>query len=88
MSAAAALVAFAVAVFGFAGATGASTTQNAAFVVSGITILIGIAAGLVAAALATAGSRKRGLRWALGNFLVGLVCAALLLMAGLHNMEP
>jgi hypothetical protein len=87
VSAAAALVAFAVAVFAFAGATGASTTQIAAFVVSGITILIGIAAGLVAA-LATAGSRKRGLRWALGNFLVGLVCAALLLMAGINNMNP
>ena len=88
VSAAAPAVAFVSAFLGFAVATGASTTQVAAFIVSGIASLIGIVAGLLAETLPADAVRKRGRGWALANFLVGLLCFGLLLMAGLHNMEP
>jgi hypothetical protein len=70
VSAAAPAVAFVSAFLGFALASGASTSQNAAFVVSGIAILVGIVAGLLAETVPAPAVRKRGRRWALVNLLV------------------
>jgi hypothetical protein len=87
LSAFAALTTLVSAVLGLAVAGGASTAQVAAFVVTGISSLVGIAAGLAAALLAGHGKRRRGLRWAGANVLVGLAGFALTLLAGLHNMD-
>lgn len=66
--------------------SGASTAQRAAFIVTWCSILIGIAAGLVGAFASETALRKVPLRWAAANFLVGLACFALELLAAVDNM--
>jgi hypothetical protein len=63
-----------------------STAQGAAFAVTAGSILTGIAAGLATALASDIGTRRKVLRWTAANVGVGLVCAAIELIAALNNM--
>jgi hypothetical protein len=63
-----------------------STEQGAAFAVTGISTLAGIATGVIAGLVAGAGARGAGFGWAAANIFVGLPCVALALSALIANM--
>ena len=65
---------------------GASIAQVVAFVITAISILVGVAAGIASALLANAGMRQRGIFWAGFNVILGLACVALELLAAAQNM--
>jgi hypothetical protein len=67
-------------------AAGGKTEQGVAFVVTFGSIVVAIASGSVAAVLAGAGRRGRGIRWALCSLFLGLVCALIEIMDAIHNM--
>jgi hypothetical protein len=75
-------------VFEAAIAPGASIAQVVAFVITASSIVVGVAAGIAAALIATAGVRKRGFFWAGFNVVLGLACVALELFDAVGNMEP
>lgn len=70
-------------VFEAAIAPGASIAQTVAFLITVGSIVVGIAAGLVA----SVAMRKRGVFWASLNLVLGLACVALELFDALDNME-
>jgi hypothetical protein len=63
-----------------------STEQGASFVVTGVSIVSGIAAGLASSLTRDEAVRRPALRWSAGNLVVGLACAAIELLAAIHNM--
>ena len=67
-------------------ASDGSTEQGASAVVTGVSVVSGIAAGLASSFTRDEAVRRPALRWSAANLVVGLACAAIELLAAIHNM--